>query len=133
MLFSWWFVIGTLNPEGGSTYYYGGNRYHAQYPSEERKIEEELDTLKEVDAEDRKIVRASKSKSCGYTGLTILYRLHKLYGFDIFKDLVIDTVHNIPTNIVATELKYLIQTEKIDAKLVEGCLNSFPWTAGVSS
>lgn len=42
-------------------------------------------------------------------------------------------MHNIPTNIVAAELKYLIQTEKIDAKLVEGRLNSFPWTAGVSS
>ena len=108
MLFSWWFVIGTLNPEGGSRYY-GGNRYHARYPWEERKIEEELDTLKEVDAEDRKSVRARKSKSCGYTGLTILYRLHKLYGFDIFKDLVTDTMHNIPTNIVAADSSTLFK------------------------
>ena len=87
--------------------------------------------MKDIDAEDRRSVRANKSKSCGYTGLTILYRLHKLYGFDIFQDLVIDTMHNIPTNITAAALKHLIQTEKIDTKVVEERLCSFPWTAGL--
>lgn len=124
------FFIGT-NPGGGSTYYYGENRYHARFPWETRQLEEDLDTMKDIAAEDRTSVRANKSKSCGYTGLTILYRLHKLYGFDIFQDLVLDKMYNIPMNITAAELKHLINTEKIDAKLVEERLHSFPRTAGL--
>ena len=75
--------------------------------------------MKDIDSEDRKTVRAGKSRISGYTGLTILYRLNKLYGFDIFNDLVIDTMHNIPTNVIAAQLKYLIQTDKIDAAVIE--------------
>ena len=97
---------------------------------EERKIDEDLQTMVDINGEDRKTVRASKSKSSGYTGLTILYRLHKLYGFDIFKDLVIDTMHNIPTNVIAAQLKHFIQADKIDAAITEQRLCSFPWTAG---
>ena len=45
-----------------------------------------------------------KSKSSGYTGLSILYRLNKLCGFDIFNDLVIDTMHNIPMNVISSQM-----------------------------
>ena len=86
--------------------------------------------MKDINSEDRKTVRANKGKASGYTGLTIFYRLHKLYGFDIFKDLVVDTMHNFPTNVISAHLKHFIQAEKIDAATVEERLCSFPWTAG---
>lgn len=80
--------------------------------------------------EEVSFVRAIKSRTSGYTGLSILYRLHKLYGFDIFKDLVYDCMHNLPTNVVSNQLKSFINSEKIDSKLVDQRLHSFPWTAG---
>ncbi|XP_044180985.1 uncharacterized protein LOC122962134 [Acropora millepora] len=120
---------GTINPEGGSTYYYVNNRYHARYPWEKRKLDEDLETMKDIGEEDRKTVWANKSKNSGYTGLSILYRLHKLYGFDIFRDLVYDTMHNLPTNVISAQLKSFISSEKIDSKLVDQRLDSFPWTA----
>ena len=123
-------MIGTINPDGGSTYYYVNNRYHARYPWEERKLEEDLKIMKDINEEDRKTVGANKSRTSGYTGLSILNRLHKLYGFDIFKDLVYDTMHNLPTNVISAQLKSFINSEKIDSKLVDQRLHSLPWTAG---
>ena len=87
--------------------------------------------MKDINEEDRKTVRAEKSRNSGYTGLSVLYRLHKLYGFDIFKDLVYDTMHNLPSNVIAAQLKSFITLEKIDSKLVDQCLRFFPWTAGL--
>ena len=124
-------MIGTRDPDGGTTYYYGGNRYHARFALEERTLEPDLKTMKDINNEDKKTVRASKSRSSGYTGLTIFYRLHKLYRFDIFKDLVVDTMHNIPTNVIAAQLKNFTQTMKIDAAKVEERLKLFPWSAGM--
>ena len=125
------FISGTINPDGGTTYYYGDNRYHAKYPWEERKLEEDLEKMRDINDEDRKTVRANKSRNSGYTGLSILYRLHKLYAFDVFKDLVYDTMHNLPTNIISAHLKELITNNKIDSKIVDQRLQAFPWTAGL--
>lgn len=124
-------IIAAINPDGGSTYYYGDNRYHTKYPWEERKLEEDLEKMRDINEEDRKTVRANKSRNSGYTGLSILYLLHKLYGFDIFKDLVYDTMHNLPTNIMAAHLKKLVTYKKIDSKIVAERLQAFPWTAGL--
>lgn len=85
-----------------------------------------METMKDIGEEDRKTVRANKSKNSGYAGLSILYRLHKLYGFDIFRDLVYDTMHNLPTNVISAQLKSFISSEKIDSKLVDQRLDSFP-------
>jgi len=87
--------------------------------------------MRDINDEDRKTVRANKSRNSGYTGLSILYRLHKLYGFDVFKDLVYDTMHNLPTNIISAHLKELITNNKIDSKIVDQRLQAFPWTAGL--
>lgn len=94
-------------------------------------MEEALPLMTDINQEDRKTVRASKSRTSGYTGLSILHRLHKLYGFSIFKDLVYDTMYNLPTNVIASQRKELIASEKIDSKLVAQRLKAFPWTAGL--
>ena len=54
-----------------------------------------------IHSEDRPSVRARLSENSGYTGLSILHRLYKLYKFDVFKDLVYDVMHNIPLNVAA--------------------------------
>ncbi|XP_078363672.1 uncharacterized protein LOC144647842 [Oculina patagonica] len=82
-----------------------------------------------IDNEDRPSVRARLSRNSGYTGLSILHRLYKLYKFDVFKDLVYDVMHNIPLNVAARQIKNWIDSEVIDKDVVEQRLNSFPWTA----
>ena len=122
-------VKGTINPMGGTHYYYGQNRLHARFPWEERKLAAELAKMKEVADEDRPTVRERLSRESGYTGLSILHRLHKLYGFDVIKDTVFDVMHNLPLNIVGNLLKDMIAEEKLDAKVADERLAKFPWTA----
>ena len=86
--------------------------------------------MKEIAEEHRSSVRERLSRESGYTGLSILTRLYKLYGFDVIKDMVFDVMHNLPLNIVGNYLKDLIAEEKLDAKVVDERLAKFPWTAG---
>ena len=119
-----------MNPGGGSTYYVGDNRYRARFPCEVRDLKDELATMKEIEMEDRRSVRASMARDTGYTGLSILHRLYKLYGFDIIQDTVNDIMHVLPMNVVKTQINDLIDDEKIDKKLVDEKLKFFPWTSG---
>ena len=124
--------VGSVDPTGQSnTYYYGANRYHARFPWPERKIEEEVQLMSEIAEEDRSSVRQRLSRDSGYTGLSILYRLSKLYGFDVLKDTMFDLMHNLPLNVVGNLLKELIASGKLDAKVVDDRLKKFPWTAGI--
>ena len=91
---------------------YVNNQCRVRHPREEGTLEEDLQTLKDISEEDRKTVRANKSRTSGYTGLSILYRLHKLYGFDNFEDLVYDAMHNLATNVISAQLKSFIDSEK---------------------
>ena len=86
--------------------------------------------MKEIAEEHRSSVRERLSRESGYTGLSILNRLYKLYGFDVIKDMVFDVMHNLPLNIVGNYLKDLIAEEKLDVKVADERLAKFPWTAG---
>ena len=55
-----------------------------------------LQKINEIADEDRPTVCERLSRESGYTGLSILCRLHKLYGFDVIKDTVFDVMHNLP-------------------------------------
>ena len=72
--------------------------------------------MKEVADEHRPTLREKMSRECGYTRLSILHRLHKLYGFNVIKDTVIDVMHNIPLNIEGRYLKDLLADENFDKK-----------------
>ena len=82
-----------------------------------------------IGIEDRPTVRAQLSRNSGYTGVSILHRLYKLYKFDVFNDLVY-VMHNIALNVVARHVKNWVDSEVIDKDVVEERLKSFPWTAG---
>lgn len=88
-----------------------------------------MQLMSEIAEEDR--VRQRLSRDSGYTGLSILHRLSKLYGFDVLKDTVFDLMHNLPLNVVGNLLKELITSGKLDAKVADDRLKKFPWTAGI--
>ena len=67
--------IGDRYPET-TRYYHGHFRYLFRYPWPERTLSSSLKEMKRVDIEDRPSVRASLSKECGFTGLSILHRLN---------------------------------------------------------
>lgn len=124
---------GTVNPSGtGTTYYYGQNRFAARFPLDKRELEVELPKMKEIDAEDRRSVRERLSRESGYTGLSILHRLNRLYGFDVIRDTVFDVMHNLPLNIVGSSLKDSIAEGILDVKRADERLANFPWTAGIA-
>ena len=74
-------------------YYYTNFRQHHRFPSDDRTAEKHLahglrcdNTLS--DAERRRI-----QLETGVRGVSVLFKLHKLYGFDPIKDMVIDRMH----------------------------------------
>ncbi|XP_031549912.1 uncharacterized protein LOC116287378 [Actinia tenebrosa] len=112
----------------GVHYYYGDNRYHARYLFDARNLLEDLGTMKEIDQEDRKSIRSKMSRNTGYTGLSILHKLYKLYGFNVITDCVFDMMHNLPMNVVSNHFQMLIDSDKINKKVIDERLNAVPWT-----
>ena len=97
-------------------------------------MDEDCDLMQSIPDEDwptvRERMRERMSRNSGYTGLSILHQLKKLYGFDVCKDLVYDLKHNIPMNVVSGLLNSFISEGKIDPVNVDNMLKTFSWTAG---
>ena len=112
-------------------YYYPGFRRLTRYPPEAKSYLKDLDTLQEIE-EERITVKKKKAKESGYTGLSILHRLNKLYGFEYDKDLVYDELHAFPLNVVKNQLLMFKEDENdaINWKEVDKRLKNFPWTNG---
>ena len=87
--------------------------------------------MKKIDMEDRSSIRANMAKETGYTGLSILHRLHHLYGFDVLRDTVYDAMHNIPLNVVSHHLHYYFNEMILSPQMVEEKLKAIPWTPGM--
>ena len=99
------------NIDGCSTYYVGNNRYHASFSIAPRVLEDEIETMSRIENEDRPHVRSNLAKESGYTGLSILHRLHKLYHFNVITDTVFDTMHNIPLNFINKHINRFLNDE----------------------
>ena len=121
--------LGERYPETTS-YYYGNFRYRLRYPWPRRTLSSSLKDMQRVDVEDRPSVRASLSRECGFTGLSILHRLNSLYGFDVILDTVYDAMHNIPLNVASHHLHYYLNEGKLTASILETRLKAMPWTPG---
>jgi hypothetical protein len=83
-----------------------------------------------IGEEDRSSVRANLSKHTGYTGISVLHRLHKLYEFDVIRDTVFDMMHNLPLNVVRKHVKRVMDEGIVDRNVLESKLSLMPWTAG---
>ena len=87
--------------------------------------------MKLVDVEDRPSTRIAKAKSTGFTGLSILHRLHALYGFDVLRDLVFDAMHNIPLNVASHHLHHYFNEGILTTQDVDKRLKAVQWTSGI--
>ena len=114
---------------GGGTYYIGGNRYRGRFPVPPRNLEEGVSKMSEIENEDRTTVRGALARQSGYTGLSILHRLYKLYGFNVLTDMVFDMMHNIPLNVVGKHLNRYLREELVDKSILDERLQAVPWTS----
>lgn len=85
--------------------------------------------MKAVDDEDRTTVRSRKASATGFTGLSILHRLHALYEFNIMTDTVFDAMHTILLRVVKRHVDYFKENGFLNQE-VEKRLSAMPWTAG---
>jgi hypothetical protein len=119
--------------QASNHYYYPGFRKQGRYPNVKKNILENLETLKDIEEEERSSVKADKAKESGYTGLCIFFRLYPLYEFKYDRDLVFDEMHVVSLNVVKHHIQTLLDDKNgdfsdIDWQEVDKRLNNFPWT-----
>ena len=120
--------VGTLAT--GTQYYYGSFRFHYRHRWEERLLNESIESMKEVDDEDRPTVRQRLASQRGFTGLSILHHLHRLYQFDVLKDLTFDTMHTLVLRVINRHLQLYNELGLLKNPVLGKRLQEMPWTAG---
>ena len=117
--------------EAQKHYYYPGLREQFRFPPAKREIAEELPLMTEIEQEERTTVKDRMSKETGFIGVSLLHRLHKLYNFDIIKDLVFDVIHLVPLNLVKRRFEHLLSNSLLDPEQLQLALEKVPWTQGI--
>eukprot|EP00731_Ephydatia_muelleri_P005339 Em0002g1515a len=123
-------VVGAQGSES-THYYYGNYRYHSRYPSDERDLNMFVQTMKDIECEDRPTVHATMARESGFTGLSILHRLYAAYGFNILKDLTFDAMHDVTLNIIHHHLLRYLEAGILSRNEIDVRLAAIPWTSGI--
>lgn len=84
--------VGVYIPER-KHYYYVNFRQRHRHPAALRTAEYQLQHGRATENATTQAERQRLQKESGVSGVTILYTLHKLYGFDPVHDMVIDRMH----------------------------------------
>ncbi|KAL5506629.1 hypothetical protein EMCRGX_G008326 [Ephydatia muelleri] len=121
------FVNGAQGSES-THYYYGNYRYHSRYPSDESDLNMFVQTMKDIECEDRPTVHATMARESGFTGLSILHRLYAAYGFNILKDLTFDAMHDVTLNIIHHHLLRYLEAGILSRNEIDVRLAAIPWT-----
>ena len=111
--------------------YYTNNRFHFYHRWPSRQLDQSVGEITWVDEEDHISARQRLASQTGFTGLSILHRLHRLYKFDVLQDLVFDTMHTLVLRVLHSHLNYYTEKEYLRDPEVERRLKMMPWTAGV--
>ena len=116
--------------EKSSTKYYIGNREKYANRWEKREIENEYETMYNIEMKHSIHAKLAAATKTGYTGLSQLYRPYKLYGFNFFLDMTHDVMHLVALNLCKKLFKrifneYIPQTGEINEKM-----QNFPLTPG---
>ena len=82
-----------------------------------------------IEQEERRTVAQEMAKESGFTGLSVLHRLHALYGFDYRKHCVFDVMHTVALGVVRNNLNFLLSNQLLDQKVLQERLFKVPWTA----
>lgn len=85
--------------------------------------------MRKVD-DERVSVHSLLARNCGFTGLSILHRLHALTGFDVLQDTVYDAMHNVPLNVVKSHLHRYFEENILSRSEIEKRLKDMLWTPG---
>ena len=112
--------------EAQKHYYYPGFREQFRFPPEKRDIAEELPLMFEIEQEERVTVRERRSRESGFLGVSLLHRLHRLYKFDVIKDLVFDVMHLVPLNLVKRRFEYFLSNSLLDTEQLQPALEKIP-------
>ena len=123
------YILLGVQSDTSTQYYYGQYRYHFRHQWPERLLHESITDMTRVDEEDRTSVRQKMASDTGFTGLSILHRLHHLYRFDVVQDLVFDIMHTLLLCIIKRHLEYYLAKGFITTS-IEKRLSTMPWTAG---
>ena len=113
--------------EETNTYYYGDYHQAARFPWPKRLVEQNI--LQQVGEEERISVASTRSQEVGFTGLSILFRLNRLYGFDVQRDCVIDVMHTVSLGIIKNHLAFILNDENTDKTALQERLKKFPWNS----
>lgn len=105
---------GSIFNPNSNHYYYGEYRKSAKYPWPKRNMDDEIETLKSIEDEERKTVAQAMAKESGFTGLSALHRLHALYGFDYRKDCVFDVMHSVSLGVIRNHLNFLLDNQIVN-------------------
>ena len=95
-----------------------------------RNLDNSVSIMNEIDQEDRISVRQKLASQKGFTGLSILHRLHRLYKFNVLQDLIFDTMHTLVLRVIHRHLQYYAEKGYFKSSSVEERLKKIPWTAG---
>jgi len=84
--------------------------------------------MEEIDSEPLISTKLRIAKNTGFTGLSLLCRLHRIYEFDVLKDKVRGVMHMVPMNCAKKIFSRLIEENIINTELVNERLASFPFS-----
>lgn len=86
--------------------------------------------MKTLEEEERPTYFQRMSKESGLNGLSVLYRLYPLYGFDVLRDSVFDAMYLLPLNIVKNNIERWVSGDYLNKKDLNTNLSKMPWTVG---
>lgn len=101
--------LDTSNPSFKGRYIYNENRLQARYAPPKRSTKEMVNAILEAKRASTQAQRQLKLAEAGLSGVSILWRFHDLYGFDLSLDLVYDTMHILSLNLFSKYISLLMR------------------------
>ncbi|MCO5602802.1 hypothetical protein L7F22_056941 [Adiantum nelumboides] len=125
--------IALVEEAHGGRYVYDRNSYQGRYPPKKRKVQDMWDAIRASKRCATKERKEDVLRNAGLSGVSILWQLYHLYGFDISRDLVYDIMHILSLNLFQKYIRKLMFTastsmkRKID-QIVKDVAKSIPKT-----
>ncbi|MCO5587093.1 hypothetical protein L7F22_041039 [Adiantum nelumboides] len=102
--------------KGSGRYIYDQNRFQFKYPPNKRNVEESTLAIAKYEKTLFEGERESILKDSGLSGISSLWRLYDLYGFDPHIDLVFDCMHILSLNMFSKYIAGLMKALNNDVK-----------------
>lgn len=97
-------------------YVYDANRFQGRHPPKKRRVEDMWNSMRLSKRCMTREKREDVLREGGLSGESRLWRLYHLYGFDVSKDLVYDSMHILSLNLFQKFIKKLMSTASTSMK-----------------